>query len=108
MNKEETKKAIAVMQAWVDEVPLQVRDRSSRLWLDGVIGPRWNWEEWQWRIKPQPVGIEVWSVVAIDGNGGPHILGTFANKDAATKYASQYSLHCEIVHLTGTYTEDTP
>jgi hypothetical protein len=54
MNREETKKCIAVMQAYVDGEPIEVLDKS------GAVGkasdPIWDWENWSgsYRVKPKP------------------------------------------------------
>jgi len=61
MNKEQTKSVITimqyrekVMQAFIDGIPLQSRPFGGEEWSDNVIHPCWDWEKWEWRIKPLP------------------------------------------------------
>jgi len=56
MNREETKKAIEVMQAYVDGKPVQYLALSGRWVMTGL--PIWNWKSLNFRIKPKP--REVW------------------------------------------------
>jgi len=84
MDKKESKEAIAIMQAWVDDVPVQVKRHNSRTWLDGVTSPCWNWDEWEWRIKPEPVEVTVWAIV-IDGE----VVGSSITERNAKEYAER-------------------
>ena len=57
MNREQTIEAIKVMQAWVDgSNNLQYRPRDSDLWYDiypdDPIRLCWNWDTFDYRIKP--------------------------------------------------------
>jgi len=59
MNREETKKAIEVMQAYVDGEKVQVKVMHNSGWQGyGKGAPMWNWEKVDYRIKPKP--REVW------------------------------------------------
>jgi len=65
MNKEETKEAIKVMQAYVDGE--KVEYRSCGGWMPAST-PRWSWNEIDFRIaKPKGVELEVGMELAIDG-----------------------------------------
>ena len=57
MNKQETAEAIVVMQAWIDGDTVEEKDRDP----DGVQGwhpydhnPLFNFERYEYRIKPSP------------------------------------------------------
>ena len=63
MNREETKKAIEVMQAYVDGKTIQVYDDDHLTWIDS-IGPAWNWNFGSYRVKPEP--LECW-ITVFDG-----------------------------------------
>ena len=58
MNREDTKKAIEVMQAYVDGHEIQVClncDSCSPKWFDNAPpSPEWNWLGCGYRIKPKP------------------------------------------------------
>lgn len=66
MNREETKLAIKVMQAYADGETIQSRE-GKRSWqipsgwktIDGME-PDWDWYNHYYRIKPEPMEIEVW------------------------------------------------
>lgn len=58
MNIEETKKAIEVMQAFVDGKPCEWKFERRGPW-DRVRRPTWNWCENDYRIKPEPKNIWV-------------------------------------------------
>jgi hypothetical protein len=51
MNKEQTKEAIRVMQAFVDGNGVIARHVKLGIW-DTLISPKWNWEDCEYRIKP--------------------------------------------------------
>jgi hypothetical protein len=55
MNIEETKKAIEVMQAFVDGKTVQVETHAG--WED-VDDPLWEWFGGPYRVKPEPK--EIW------------------------------------------------
>ena len=53
-----TQEKIAVMQAFVNGEKVQFADDRSK-WLDLLaLNPSWNWDEYDYRIKPIPV--ECW------------------------------------------------
>ena len=65
MNREETKKAIEVMQAWLDVKPLQVKGISG--WHD--VESTWSPPKTltcEYRIKPKP--REFWVSISKTGN----------------------------------------
>jgi len=49
MNIEQTKEAIKVMQAFVDEK--EVEHRYNGMWVK-IYVPRWDWDNTKYRIKP--------------------------------------------------------
>lgn len=57
MNKHETAEAIIVMQAWIDgaEVEFSPKKEDGIAWrLHNVDENVWNWEDYEYRIKPSP------------------------------------------------------
>lgn len=54
MTKEETKHAIAIMQAYVDGKDIEYKDYNdrSRYWNEANF-PNWNWFSTNYRIKPE-------------------------------------------------------
>lgn len=59
MNIEETKKAIEVMQAFVDGKVVEYRwaAHTTEPW-ETATSPSWSWGQVEYRIKPQPK--EIW------------------------------------------------
>lgn len=66
MNKEETKQAIAVMQAFVDGKEIQYRSRYNSTWQP--CRPSWNWIDNEYRIVPTKKKIEYRRLVTKDNN----------------------------------------
>ena len=58
MNREETKKAIAVMQAYVDGKQIEAAQEGSE-WRASL--PIWDWGPNEYRVKPEP--IECWVTI---------------------------------------------
>ena len=56
MNIEDTKKAIEVMQAFVDGKEIQCRSHNHSHWK--YANPDWNFTNCEYRVKPEPK--EVW------------------------------------------------
>lgn len=56
MNKEQTKKAIEVMQAFVDGKTIQFRPINRVEWSELELHSSiiWNWHNIDYRIKPEP------------------------------------------------------
>lgn len=52
MTKEETKKEISIMQAYVNGKQIQYRKDNGGEWYD-TDTPLWCWHETQYRIKPE-------------------------------------------------------
>ena len=63
MTKDDTKKAIEIMQAYVDGKTIQVYDEDHSTWVDS-IGPAWHWGFSSYRVKPEP--LECWVRVLND------------------------------------------
>ena len=62
MNRDETKKCIEIMQAYVDGKTIESRRNSAVQWnhIDGKHAtPSWNFVEAEYRIKPEPKVIYV-------------------------------------------------
>lgn len=56
MGKEETKEAIAIMQAYLDGKTIQYRSRAAdSTWEDVVGSPIWGWTNTHYRVKPQVI-----------------------------------------------------
>lgn len=86
MNIEETKKAIEVMQAFVDGKTVQHFSRALG-WLDfkdGVNSPSWCWDGVNYRIKPEPK--DIW-VNEYDGYWGT----AWGTKEEAENGVGQYA-----------------
>ena len=58
MNREETKQAIEVMQAYVDGAEIELKAQTFSETSDWVplnsIEPVWHWPVYLYRIKPKP------------------------------------------------------
>ena len=59
MNIEETKRAIEVMQAFVDGKMTQVSVKNECCWCVMSLTPTWNWMEMDYRIAPEPEHIQI-------------------------------------------------
>jgi hypothetical protein len=56
MNKEQTKEAIAIMQAYVEGKEIQYKKKDEERWLEPAVGgPIWNWYLTDYRIKLEVV-----------------------------------------------------
>lgn len=55
MNKEQTKKAIAVMQGYVDGKTIQYSHYVNGPWATCAGFPVWEWNKSNYRIKPEVV-----------------------------------------------------
>ena len=76
MNREQTKAAIEVMQAYVDGAEIEFRYRADRTcpWLENQDCVSWNWKDKQYRVKPKP--REIW--VSVDSLADHTILAIHA------------------------------
>ena len=74
MNREETKAAIEVMQAYVDGAEIEFANIGEDEWAKKTLHMMWDWVHYRYRIKPKP--REFW--LAKDGDeyavteGGRH------------------------------------
>jgi len=67
MTLEQTKEAIRVMQAYVDGKEVESKHITSHNWvLDKT--PRWNWDNFDYRIKPTPV-LRPWTADEVPVGG---------------------------------------
>ena len=53
MNREDTRRRIEVMQAFVDGKEIQARPYEGGIW-SSVNFPEWKWHRNDYRIKPEP------------------------------------------------------
>lgn len=62
MNVEETKAAAAVMIAYAEGKPIECRYKHSgtAMWGPFVGSIVWDWGQYEYRIAPKPVEVEVW------------------------------------------------
>jgi hypothetical protein len=87
-----TQEKIAVMQAYVDGVAVQVLD--SHGWNDlGIGNPMWNWDVFDYRIKPTPVECWVWQFES----GG--IGSAFHTKESAEKIRADNPCDGRLMHM---------
>lgn len=112
MNREETRLAIQVMQAWVDGDECEWRSRTDEKWYPlgctyeqdpgdddfESLSIIWNWDATEYRIKPKPVAVKCYVVVS--PTGGPQ--ATFMHKSSAEKALRTYK-RCFIVETKGEY-----
>ena len=67
MNREKTKKAIKIMQHYVDGGSVEARGKGMEKWTErgtgmeqwtalGVLRPIWDWDKAEYRIKPRKPG----------------------------------------------------
>lgn len=57
MNKEETRKAIEVMEAWLDDEIIECHSDFQDDWYE-LEEASWNWKDCDYRVKPH--GRELW------------------------------------------------
>ena len=90
MNIEETKKAIEVMQAFVDGKDIQYRPIDASDWRvyrhtnppARICHVTWSWSDYDYRVKPEP--LECWVTVYND-----HLPSTVhTSKEGALKVAT--------------------
>jgi hypothetical protein len=68
MNKEESKKARKVMEAWENGAEIEIRNRRQDFWFPIKGNISWLWDTIEYRIaKPKGVELEVGMELAIDG-----------------------------------------
>ena len=53
MNKQQAHDLMPLIQAFIDDVPLECRKVGEETWHD-VLSPTFNIEQYQYRIKPSP------------------------------------------------------
>lgn len=53
MTREETADCIKVMQAYVEGKQIQYVDSETEDWTD-IESPTWNWDLYDYRVKPEP------------------------------------------------------
>ena len=53
MNRDETKKAVAVMQAYVDGAEIEYNAPGYGEWRIVAGKPFWSWSQNQYRVKPK-------------------------------------------------------
>lgn len=101
MNKEETKRALVVMEAWVNGCDIQIKPwYSDAAWQD-TESPTWNWDGFNYRVKPVPVNVQAWAVISETGD----YKRVFESHPAACIFLSQLCSpkSYAIVELKGEY-----
>lgn len=56
MTREETKKCIEIMQAYVDGEEIEVLRSLDSDW-EKTSYPQWDWDSYTYRIKPKPMKV---------------------------------------------------
>jgi hypothetical protein len=80
MTKDETKRNIAVEQAYVDGKTIQSRQWGRNdVWVTD-LDPNWNWAFREYRVKPKP--REFWINVYSDRNSWVHLTREVADTKA--------------------------
>ena len=63
MNRDESEAAANVMLAYASGKPIQIRrrrcppQRALEKWRDAYTSPSWNWDLYDYRIKPPPARL---------------------------------------------------
>ncbi len=52
-RKEKTLEYLRVMQAYVNDVPIQLKSKHDGIWRDSTGVLAWDFEEFEYRIKPE-------------------------------------------------------
>jgi hypothetical protein len=63
MNREQTVAAAKIMMAWVNGKDIEGKKQGENNWGDTTktgLEPAWDWFLYEYRIKPEPMEIEVW------------------------------------------------
>lgn len=93
MNRRETSKAVAVMQAFADgkevEVAERRHDKKAPNWRHTTT-PIWDWADYDYRIKPEP--RRIWATIASDGT-----LVTATSHKPVAALAHNYSEFIEVI-----------
>lgn len=93
MNRHETSKAVAVMQAFADGKQVEAAARrhgaQPRNWMPATT-PIWDWVGYDYRIKPEP--RRIWAAIAPDGT----LVTAISNKPVAD-FAHNYSEFVEVI-----------
>ncbi len=98
MNKEKTKAAIAVMQAYVDGAEIECCPVEDCVW-EFVRCPVWNWYRYDYRVKPTPR-----TFFAVDYSPGRSVasvnIGPLHEKrDSAEQVAYAHSSSARVIEL---------
>lgn len=59
MNKEDTLKALEVMRAYATGAEIETVLRGRTEWVPNTA-PRWDWCNYDYRVKPEPRTFRVW------------------------------------------------
>lgn len=80
MDIEQTKKAIEVMQAFVDGKEIEVRCAGYEHWSPICVDPLWNWSEFDYRIAKRKETRTGW-INVYPGRGAAGVYATKENAD---------------------------
>ena len=96
MNREETIEAIKVMQAFVDGKTVQYKSSNSGWKSAGT--PVWNFIEYSYRVKPEP--IELWIPSYTDICNGFDSYQTKEQCDNEYRQCANYKKAIKLVEVT--------
>lgn len=54
MNRDESKDAANVMLAYASGKPIQIRPLHSAKWENVYTSPDWDWQRYEYRVRPEP------------------------------------------------------
>lgn len=92
MNREETKQAIEVMQAFVDDREIEFNDKVLEWVTHNANESIWNWEDFIYRIKPK-APREFWIVDVTDRSDRyPHVL----SPEEKEKHFANYTRYIKV------------
>ena len=104
MNIEETKKAIEVMQAFVDGKDIQYRPIDASDWRvyrhtnppARICHVTWSWSDYDYRVKPEP--LECW-VTVLDGRtpSTVHTTEELANNCVHPELNNGWTVHKVVI-----------
>ena len=57
-TRERTEEFIKVMQAYMEGKRIECKENGSATWIE-VSNPKWYWGDFEYRVKPQPIRLDV-------------------------------------------------
>lgn len=74
---------IRVMECFDNGGKVQSYSYSQRRWHDDEK-PTWNWQNCEFRIKPEP--LELWALLPAEGIGARHVCFTSSKKELTEQF----------------------